>query len=202
MKDYLIKNKLISYDQFGFLSGRSTELQLIQFYRNIAKSIDYSFKSDIVFIDMAKSFDKVSHPKLLFKLSKYGIKGYVYNWLKSYLSNRSQKVNVNNFYSNIKLAHSVLGPLLFLIFINDLPDTFKQNLYLSLFADDFFMYVIWDYMTIVIYDQRLHILNLQKLSTRRLYADLLMAYKIINNYVDVSTETILSTYKAVGSRDL
>ena len=52
------------------------------------------------------------------------------------------------------------------------------------------------------YDQRLHILNLQKLSTRRLYADLLMAYKIINNYVDVSTETILSTYKAVGSRDL
>ena len=72
-----------------FLSGKSTELQLLNFDGSILKSKNEYLTSDITYIDMAKVFDKVSHSKLLYKLDYYGIRGNVHNWLSSYLSNRN-----------------------------------------------------------------------------------------------------------------
>ena len=69
LKNYLVSNNLLSDTQFGFLSNRSTQLQLIQFYRQITKALDLSFKSDIIYLDMAKAFDKVQHDLLLIKLT-------------------------------------------------------------------------------------------------------------------------------------
>ena len=78
---------LIHSLNLGFLTGKSTGLQLISFYKHIYKSRDASSLSDIVYIDLDKAFDKVSHTKLLHKLSHYGICGDVIMWLKSYLNN-------------------------------------------------------------------------------------------------------------------
>ena len=137
MSFFLRSNKLISDTQYGFLSGRSTEFQLLDFYTTISKSINHNCTSDVIYIDMSKAFDKVSHPKLLFKLSKYGITGNVLEWLTSYLSNRFQRVKINTIFSEYLTISSgvpqgsVLGPLLFLIYINDLPAINS-----SLFTDD------------------------------------------------------------------
>ena len=78
---YLRSNKLLCTEQYGFLAGRSTELQLIEFYRNISRATNHSFNTDIIYIDMAKAFDKVCHSKLLKKISKLEIGGNVLKWL-------------------------------------------------------------------------------------------------------------------------
>ena len=91
---FLRDNNLFNDTQYGFISCKSTDLQLLQFYRAIFKAKDNSKSSDIIYIDMAKAFDNVSHKVLLHKLFNIGIQGDVLNWIKSYLFNSIQSVKI------------------------------------------------------------------------------------------------------------
>ena len=139
--EYLEKQNMIYLNQFGFRLKHSTIHALINMTEMIRRSIDKNQFVAGVFIDLQKAFDTVDHDILLAKLDYYGIRGVTNNWFRSYLSNRKQFVSVNNVESDTATMHygvpqgSVLGPLLFLIYINDLHKAIKYSTTCH-FADD------------------------------------------------------------------
>ena len=136
----MTSNNLISDRQYGFLKGRSTSLQLLKVLEEWTQILDRGRGIDCVYCDFQKAFDKVPHRRLMAKIWSYGIRGKLYRWIETFLTNRKQHVAVNGQKSSKNLVLSgvpqviVLGPFLFVIFINDLPAAAENEAWML--ADD------------------------------------------------------------------
>nr|CAD2194430.1 unnamed protein product [Meloidogyne enterolobii] len=144
---YLEDKKFFNQNQFGFLKSRSTTTQLLSTMDDLYNAIQDGYNIDIIYIDFAKAFDTVPTNILLDKIVKAGISGKVYTFLKNFLSDRNFKIKIGaqisceyETFSGVPQG-SVLGPLLFLIFINDLPNQIPENIGIKLYADDVKLYV-------------------------------------------------------------
>ncbi|XP_072043470.1 uncharacterized protein [Amphiura filiformis] len=138
-------NNILTDSQHGFRKRRSCDSQLIVTIQDLAKGLEEKTQTDLILLDFAKAFDKVSHRLLVHKANHYGIRGSTLLWIQDFLSGRTQQVVVDGKTSSpTKVTSgvpqgSVLGPLLFLVYINDLPACVKNST-TRLFADDCALY--------------------------------------------------------------
>ena len=138
------EHQILTDRQHGFRANHSCESQLVLTVNDLAKSIDAKTPVDMIIMDFSKAFDTVPHNRLLHKLQNFGITGRTHTWISNFLTKRRQRVVVDGDHSQWVHVRSgvpqgtVLGPLLFLAYINDLPDKITSEV--RLFADDCVMY--------------------------------------------------------------
>ena len=138
---HLERNDILYENQYGFTSRKSCEIQLLASMNEWTKSVEASIPVDIVYLDYSKAFDTVVTSKLVYKLEQLGIRGNFLQWIESYLSHRLQFVKLNDARSVLTEVKSgvpqgsILGPILFNLFINDLPTAVRHN-NIYLYADD------------------------------------------------------------------
>ena len=144
MMTHLESTGSLSERQHGFRAKRSCETQLVDFVHQLTSHLEQGQQVDAVIMDFSKAFDKVAHNRLLYKLDRMGIRGEAQEWVKQFLSGRRQRVVVEGVSSETAPVTSgvpqgsVLRPILFLIYINDLPDAVSSEV--RMFADDTIIY--------------------------------------------------------------
>ena len=140
LMEFIDERDLLSDDQHGFRSGRSCVTQLLEIVEIWSSMLDEGGGIDVVYLDFRKAFDSVPHERLLKKVKSYGIQGNLLCWIRSFLTGRKQRVIVNGGESSwLEVLSgipqgSVLGPILFLLFIDDLPESVEGLV--KIFADD------------------------------------------------------------------
>jgi hypothetical protein len=165
--DHLTRHKVLYDYQFGFRKKHSTVLALLEVVDNIYKNLDDRNIGCGIYLDLQKAFDTVNHEILLNKLYSYGIRGVVHQWFKSYLTNRVQFtciVDDVSSYQEITCGvpqGSVLGPLLFLIYVNDIGNTVPNNM-VKLFADDTNLFVFGNSCNLVGQNANFYVSELSK----------------------------------------
>ena len=128
--------------QHGFMRSRSCSSQLLSLLPSIGEALDKNKQTDVLCLDFAKAFDTVDHATVIEKLKWYGVTGKLLGWLSDYLLDRSQRVVIDG-EASVRLPvtsgvphRSLVGPLLFVILINDLPDAIHEHTSTALYADD------------------------------------------------------------------
>ena len=147
IKLFLDKHNILSKEQFGFLAKHSTVTQLLSTINEWIPSLNCGNCIDVVYIDLSKAFDTVCHSKLIFKLEQYGLQGHLLRWIKEFLRNRTQQIKIKGYLSNPQPCNSgvpqgsVLSPILFNLYINDVVDVLSQaGVCCKLYADDVKLY--------------------------------------------------------------
>ena len=212
--DYLLRNNLISKHQHGFLVRHSTCTNLLETINDWTIALDNHLKTDAIYIDFQKAFDSVSHPKLLTKLSSYNIRGDLFAWIAAFLNHRSQQVIINNCLSNTICITSgvpqgsVLGPTLFLLYINDLTDVFINfNCAVKLYADDaklYSSYQLGDYSPVLV-NATEHFTEWSKIWQLRIANNKCIAHRVSTIKTSANYDYIINGHKLQWSnctRDL
>lgn len=185
---FIEKFNILTTRQFGFRKGRSTTEALVSVVSELQEALNNSEKSILLCIDFCKAFDTIHHGIMLEKLAHYGFRGIMQNWFNSYLSTRKQIVSIQSEFSEEKEIYfgvpqgSILGPLLFIIYINDLPNVIDYGTP-TLFADDSGIVYSGNSFDCIVHHAQLDLIEIAKWATRN--------YLTINvnktHYLKVST---------------
>ena len=93
--EHMVNNNLFAAEQHGFIAGKSCTTQLLEYMEDITQAIDNGEDIDVIYLDFRKAFDRVPHTRLLYKLHRYGVRGSLFDWIKEFLTNRTQRVIVS-----------------------------------------------------------------------------------------------------------
>ena len=137
---HLESNQLLQDAQHGFTHGRSCLTNLLETLESWTNALDEGFGLDVIYLDYRKAFDSVLHKRMIAKLKTFGITGKTLTWLKSFLADRTMRVGIRGTFSHDDPVTSgvpkgsVIGPLLFILYVNELPDWIKNEI--KMFVDD------------------------------------------------------------------